>query len=71
MSMPPLPENLVRAVKQVVDMKSNNSSDLNANQIANSSISADEPLVTRRELWSYYLYVNGGNVSQSGVRVFT
>jgi len=27
-----------------------------------SSISKDEPVVTRRELWSYYLYYNGDNV---------
>ncbi|KAK7029373.1 hypothetical protein VNI00_014627 [Paramarasmius palmivorus] len=26
-----------------------------------SSISKDEPVVTRRELWSYYLYYNGDN----------
>ncbi|KAH8834396.1 MFS general substrate transporter [Flagelloscypha sp. PMI_526] len=26
-----------------------------------STISKDEPLVTRRELWSYYLYYNGDN----------
>ncbi|KAG2357960.1 autophagy-related protein 22-like protein [Suillus spraguei] len=61
MSTSPPPENPVRAVKQVVDMRSNDSSDLNANQVAISSISADEPLVTKRELWSYYLYSNGGN----------
>ncbi|KAG1782927.1 autophagy-related protein 22-like protein [Suillus placidus] len=58
-------ENLAHAfhtdVKQVVDIRSDNSSDQNANQIAISPISKDEPLVTRRELWSYYLYSNGGN----------
>ncbi|KAG2115813.1 autophagy-related protein 22-like protein [Suillus discolor] len=45
-------------VKQVqLDIKS----DLDANQIAISSINLDDPLVTRRELLSYYLYSNGGN----------
>ncbi|KAG2073625.1 hypothetical protein BDR04DRAFT_295079 [Suillus decipiens] len=71
MSTSPPSENLVRAVKQVGDIRSNDSSDLNANQIVISSISADEPIMTRRELWSYYLYSNGGNVSQSGIRVST
>ncbi|KAG1831186.1 hypothetical protein DFJ58DRAFT_872185 [Suillus subalutaceus] len=65
MSTSPPSENLAPAfhthVKQVVDIKSDDSSDLNANQIAISSISKDEPLVTRRELWSYDLYSNGGN----------
>jgi hypothetical protein len=41
-------------VKQVVDINSDDSFNQNANQIAISSISNDEPLVTRRELWSYY-----------------
>ncbi|KAG0703844.1 autophagy-related protein 22-like protein [Suillus ampliporus] len=63
--MPP-PENLVPSafpadVKQVVDIKSDDSSDQDANQVAISSINKDEPLVTRRELWSYYLYYNGDN----------
>ncbi|KAG2141649.1 autophagy-related protein 22-like protein [Suillus cothurnatus] len=65
MSTSPPSENLACAfdvdVKQVVDIRSNDSSDLNASQIAISSISKDDPLVTRRELWSYYLYSNGGN----------
>ncbi|KAG1892074.1 autophagy-related protein 22-like protein [Suillus subluteus] len=65
MSTSPPSENLAPAfhadVKQVVDIKSDDSPDLNANQIAISSISKDEPFVTRRELWSYYLYSNGGN----------
>ncbi|KAG1873634.1 autophagy-related protein 22-like protein [Suillus subalutaceus] len=65
MSTSPPSENLAPAfhtdVKQVVDIKSDDSPDLNANQVAISSISKDEPLVTRRELWSYYLYSNGGN----------
>ncbi|TCD61408.1 hypothetical protein EIP91_008512 [Steccherinum ochraceum] len=30
-------------------------------QIAIARISDDEPLVTRKELWSYYLYYNGDN----------
>jgi len=58
MSTSPPSENLARAfdadVKQVVDIKLNDSSDLNTSQIAISSISKDDPLVTRRELWSYY-----------------
>ncbi|KAG2063676.1 MFS general substrate transporter [Suillus decipiens] len=48
-------------VRQVEDIKSDESSDQDANQITISSISEDEPLVTRRELWSYYLYCNGDN----------
>lgn len=27
-----------------------------------SSIGANEPIVTRRELWAYYMYYNGDNV---------
>ncbi|KAG1803157.1 vacuole effluxer Atg22 like-domain-containing protein [Suillus variegatus] len=61
MSTIPPPEDLARPfhadVKQVVDIRS----DLDVNHIAISSISLDEPLVTRRELLSYYLYSNGGN----------
>ncbi|KAG1752413.1 autophagy-related protein 22-like protein [Suillus paluster] len=48
-------------VKQIVDIKSDDSSEQDGNQVAISSISKDEPLVTRRELWSYYLYSNGDN----------
>ncbi|KAG1735042.1 autophagy-related protein 22-like protein [Suillus lakei] len=59
-------ENLVPSafhadVKQVIDIKSYDSSDQDANRISTPSINRDEPLVTRRELWSYYLYSNGGN----------
>ncbi|KAG1815769.1 vacuole effluxer Atg22 like-domain-containing protein [Suillus subaureus] len=52
MSTSPPSENLAPAfhtdVKQVVEIKLDDSSDLNANQIAISSISKNEPLVTRR-----------------------
>ncbi|KAG2156428.1 autophagy-related protein 22-like protein [Suillus clintonianus] len=66
MSTSPPSENVVPSafhtdVKRVVDIKSDNKSDQDANQIAISSISKNEPLMTRRELWSYYLYSNGGN----------
>ncbi|KAG2060272.1 hypothetical protein BDR06DRAFT_1002781 [Suillus hirtellus] len=60
MSTIPPSEDLARPfhadVKQVVDIRSDD-----ANHIAISSISLDEPPVTRRELLSYYLYSNGGN----------
>ncbi|KAG2748357.1 MFS general substrate transporter [Suillus brevipes Sb2] len=60
MSTSPPSEKLARAfhadAKQVMDIRSDDydSSDQNANQIAIASISKDEPVVTRRELWSYY-----------------
>ncbi|KAG2141648.1 autophagy-related protein 22-like protein [Suillus cothurnatus] len=56
-----VPSALHTEVKQVGDIKSDELSDQDANQIAISSIGKDEPLVTRRELWSYYLYYNGDN----------
>lgn len=56
-----VPSALHTEVGQVEDTKSNESSDQDANQIVISSISKNEPLVTRRELWSYYLYYNGDN----------
>ncbi|KAG2042064.1 MFS general substrate transporter [Suillus americanus] len=55
------PSLLHTEVKQVEDINSDEPSDQDANQIAISSISKDEPLVTRRELWSYYLFYNGDN----------
>ncbi|OJA11645.1 hypothetical protein AZE42_11654 [Rhizopogon vesiculosus] len=66
MSMSPLPENLVLSsepsdMKEVVDTKSDDPSDQDGNQNVISSINKNEPLVTRRELWSYYLYYNGDN----------
>lgn len=60
MSTSPPSEKLARAfhadAKQAMDIRSDDydSSDQNANQIAIASISKDEPVVTRRELWSYY-----------------
>lgn len=61
MSISPPPENLpvvlnadTTDMKQVVDIKSDDPSDQDENQLAISSIGDDEPLVTRRELWSYY-----------------
>ncbi|KAG2155145.1 MFS general substrate transporter [Suillus bovinus] len=58
-----VPSALHTEVIQAEDIKSGDSSDQDANQIAILSISKDEdePLVTRRELWSYYLYCNGNN----------
>jgi len=49
-----VPSALHTEVKQVEDIKSDELSDQDTNQIAISSIGKDEPLVTRRELWSYY-----------------
>ncbi|KAG2115812.1 autophagy-related protein 22-like protein [Suillus discolor] len=60
-SPPSLPSALHNEVVQAEDIQSEESSDKDSNQIAILSISNDEPLVTRRELWSYYLYCNGDN----------
>jgi hypothetical protein len=37
-----------------MDTKSDDRSDQDTNLVAISSIDENEPLVTRRELWSYY-----------------
>jgi len=57
---PPL-DNLVLSaetgdMKEVVDIKSDDPSDQDGDQVVISSFSdsKDEPLVTRKELWSYY-----------------
>jgi hypothetical protein len=49
-----VPSTLHTEVEQVEDIKSDESSGQDANQVVISSISKDEPLVTRKELWSYY-----------------
>jgi len=59
MSVSPPPDNLVLStgpgdMKQVVDTKSDYPSGQDGDQIVISSINKNEPLVTRRELWSYY-----------------
>ncbi|KAJ8584857.1 MFS general substrate transporter [Rhizopogon salebrosus TDB-379] len=66
MSMSPPPETLGLGaepidLKQAMDIKSDDRSDQDTNLVAISSIDENEPLVTRRELWSYYLYYNGDN----------
>ncbi|KAF9226805.1 MFS general substrate transporter [Gyrodon lividus] len=50
-------------VKDIVDSKSDSVSDDKADKttVFISAVHKDEPLVTRRELWSYYLYYNGDN----------
>ncbi|KAF8841545.1 MFS general substrate transporter [Paxillus ammoniavirescens] len=47
----------------VVDSKSDSLSDDKADKttVFIAAVQKDEPLVTRRELWSYYLYYNGDN----------
>jgi len=41
-------------IKQVADTKSDDPSDQDSGQVVIASISKNEPLVTRKELWSYY-----------------
>ncbi|KAG1803158.1 MFS general substrate transporter [Suillus variegatus] len=65
-SPPFLPSALHKEVVQAEDIKSDESSGQDAlNQIAISSISKDEPLVTRRELWSYYRCRSSGLYTNS------
>jgi hypothetical protein len=59
LSMSPPLDNLVLSaepgdIKQVVDTKSDDPSGQDGDQVVISSISKNEPLVTRQELWSYY-----------------
>jgi hypothetical protein len=59
MSMSPPPETLGLGaepidMKQAMDTRSDDHSDQDKNLVAISSINKNEPLVTRRELWSYY-----------------
>ncbi|KAF9070105.1 autophagy-related protein 22-like protein [Rhodocollybia butyracea] len=71
MSKIPAPENLIAPMEPLVteDDKSLPSSMQEIPKLRKrkggipfiSSISKDEPVVTRRELWSYYMYYNGDN----------
>ncbi|KAJ7581388.1 autophagy-related protein 22-like protein [Mycena floridula] len=67
MSRLPAPENpTVAAIESSGLKKDHSDSELAVRKPGSapafiSSISKDEPLVTRRELWSYYLYYNGDN----------
>jgi hypothetical protein len=49
-----VPSALHAEVGQGEDIKSDELSEQDANQIVISSINKDEPVVTRKELWSYY-----------------
>ncbi|TRM67466.1 autophagy-related protein 22-like protein [Schizophyllum amplum] len=65
MSRLPAPENpkpdaaITSVDEAVLDSKSDASRPIGVHFV--STISKDEPVVTRRELWSYYLYYNGDN----------
>lgn len=73
MSRLPAPENPVVHLDPAVELpedRKHNSEELvltppsvkpSVAPIFNSSINKDEPIVNRRELWSYYLYYNGDN----------
>ncbi|KAL1702447.1 autophagy-related protein 22-like protein, partial [Schizophyllum commune] len=67
MSKQPAPENpkpeatVTAVVDEVTDSKSESDVSRPGGIHFVSTISKDEPVVTRRELWSYYMYYNGDN----------
>ncbi|KAL1944115.1 hypothetical protein VTO73DRAFT_3300 [Trametes versicolor] len=67
MSRQPLPENIPDvasnplAVMDSAEGSGKGDSGLETEVVAIAPVRRDEPIVTRKELWSYYLYYNGDN----------